>query len=148
MFDWFKKRKRVKRLDQLFNTAMADIRIFEQRQDYRGAVIAAFGGLSNIAENLINLTRAPYQTGREFGMVVANEANISTEVMDDFLSSFEIARYTERDITYDDYQEAIQRLDVCFRGIREQGMQEMEVPEKKQEIQKKIKTRKQLKIKK
>ncbi len=162
MFDWFKKKKRIKRLDQLFNTAMSDIRVFEQRQDYRGGVIAAFGGLAIVAEELINLTRAPYQTGREFGMLVAQEANISTEVMDDFLSSFEVARYTENDISYDSYQEAIQRLEVCFRGIREQGLQEEMTasPKKikgskkprssqkkasKEEIKAKLKTRKQLK---
>ena len=145
IFDWFKRRQQKKTLNQLFNKAMSDIRIFEQRQDYKGAVIAAFGGLTAIARNLINLTRAPYQTGREFGMLVAEKASISVEVMDDFLSSFEIARYTERDINYDDYQQAIQRLDICFRGIREQGVILEQAASSKSS--KKVKARKQLKIK-
>lgn len=105
---------------------MADVRIFEQRQDYRGAVIASFGGLTNIAGGLLDMARAPFETGREFGFNVADKANISHEVMDEYLTSFEIARYTDADISYDDYQEAIQRLDICFRGIREQGVEVVE----------------------
>jgi hypothetical protein len=126
IFGFFKKRKQVKALNQMFTSVMADVRIFEQRQDYKGAVIASFGGLTNIANGLLNMIRAPYQTGREFGFEVANRANISNEVMDEYLTSFEIARYTDAEITYDDYQEAIQRLDICFRGIREQGVEIVE----------------------
>ena len=124
----------------MFTTVMADVRIFEQRQDYKGAVIASFGGLASIASGLLNLSRAPYQTGREFGFEVASRANISNEVMDEYLTSFEIARYTDAEITYDDYQEAIQRLDICFRGIREQGVEVVE-PAKQTKKRKKIKTR-------
>ena len=89
------------------------------------------------------MSRAPYQTGREFGFSVANRANISTEVMDEYLTSFEIARYTDTEITYDDYQEAIQRLDICFRGIREQGVELVEPARQptKSAKRKKIKTR-------
>lgn len=123
---FFKKRKQVKALNQMFTTVMADVRIFEQRQDYRGAVIASFGGLTNIAGGLLDMARAPFETGREFGFNVADKANISHEVMDEYLTSFEIARYTDADISYDDYQEAIQRLDICFRGIREQGVEVVE----------------------
>jgi len=125
-FGFFKKRKQVKALNQMFTSVMGDVRIFEQRQDYKGAVIASFGGLTNIADGLLSLTRAPYETGREFGFSVANKANISHEVMDEYLTSFEIARYTDAEITYDDYQEAVQRLDICFRGIREQGVEVVE----------------------
>jgi hypothetical protein len=113
IFGFFKKRKQVKSLNQMFTSVMADVRIFEQRQDYKGAVIASFGGLVNIAGGLLDMSRAPYQTGREFGFSVANRANISAEVMDEYLTSFEIARYTNAEISYDDYQEAIQRLDIC-----------------------------------
>ena len=124
---------------------MADVRIFEQRQDYKGAVIASFGGLANIAGGLLSMNRAPYETGREFGFAVANRANISTEVMDEYLTSFEIARYTDTEITYDDYQEAIQRLDICFRGIREQGVEVVEPTGKK--ARKPAKKRKKIKTK-
>ncbi len=143
IFDWFKRRKQKKELNQLFNSAMADIRIYEQRQDYRGAVIAAFGGLSNVAWYLLKMKREPFQTGREFGNEVALKANISTEVINDFLFSFEVARYTDRDIDYDNYTEAIQRLDICFRGIREKGVQVSEPG--KQGKSKKIKQAKQRK---
>ena len=127
----------------MFTSVMADVRIFEQRQDYKGAVIASFGGLVNIANGLLSMSRAIHQTGREFGFSVANRANISTEVMDEYLTSFEIARYTDADITYDDYQEAIQRLDICFRGIREQGVELVE-PER-QPTGRTTKRRKQIK---
>jgi hypothetical protein len=126
MFGFFKKRQQVKSLNQMFTSVMADVRIFEQRQDYKGAVIASFGGLSSIAGGLLGMSRAPSQTGREFGFSVASRANISNEVMDEYLTSFEIARYTDTEVTYDDYQEAIQRLDICFRGIREQGVEVIE----------------------
>ena len=129
----------------MFTSVMADVRIFEQRQDYKGAVIASFGGLANIAGGLLNMNRAPYETGREFGFAVANRANISAEVMDEYLTSFEIARYTDTEITYDDYQEAIQRLDICFRGIREQGVEIVE-PAGKQS-RKPTKKRKKIKTK-
>ncbi|MHA1551374.1 MAG: hypothetical protein ACTSQC_05475 [Candidatus Heimdallarchaeaceae archaeon] len=144
IFGFFKKRKQVKSLNQMFTSVMADVRIFEQRQDYKGAVIASFGGLANIANGLLDMSRAPYQTGREFGFSVANRANISAEVMDEYLTSFEIARYTDTEIQYDDYQEAIQRLDICFRGIREQGVELVEPARqqtKKPVKRKKIKTR-------
>ena len=127
----------------MFTTVMADVRIFEQRQDYKGAVIASFGGLTNIAQGLLDMARAPYETGREFGFTVAHKANISHEVMDEYLTSFEIARYTDAEITYDDYQEAIQRLDICFRGIREQGVEVVEPTRKP--TKKKDKTRKTIK---
>jgi len=126
LFGFFKKRKQIKSLNQMFTSVMADVRIFEQRQDYKGAVIASFGGLVSIANGLLQMARAPYQTGREFGFEVAARANISNEVMDEYLTSFEIARYTDAEISYDDYQEAIQRLDICFRGIREQGVEVIE----------------------
>jgi len=129
----------------MFTSVMADVRIFEQRQDYKGAVIASFGGLANIAGGLLSMNRAPYETGREFGFAVANRANISTEVMDEYLTSFEIARYTDTEITYDDYQEAIQRLDICFRGIREQGVEVVEPTGKK--ARKPAKKRKKIKTK-
>jgi hypothetical protein len=128
----------------MFTSVMADVRIFEQRQDYKGAVIASFGGLVSIAGGLLNMTRSPSQTGREFGFSVASRANISNEVMDEYLTSFEIARYTDAEITYDDYQEAIQRLDICFRGIREQGV---EVIEPAKPTKKPIKKRKKIKTK-
>ncbi|MCG3216129.1 MAG: DUF4129 domain-containing protein [Candidatus Heimdallarchaeota archaeon] len=142
---FFKRRKQVKSLNQMFTSVMADVRIFEQRQDYKGAVIASFGGLANIAGGLLSMNRAPYETGREFGFAVANRANISAEVMDEYLTSFEIARYTDTEITYDDYQEAIQRLDICFRGIREQGVEIVE-PARKQ-TKKPDKKRKKIKAK-
>ena len=123
----------------MFTSVMADVRIFEQRQDYKGAVIASFGGLTNIAAGLLELARAPYQTGREFGFQVADKANISGEVMDEYLTSFEIARYTDAEITYDDYQEAVQRLDICFRGIREQGVEVVEPARTQTKTRKKIK---------
>jgi hypothetical protein len=138
-FGFFKKRKQVKALDQMFRSVMADVRIHEQRQDYKGAVIASFGGLTNIAHGLLELNRAPYQTGREFGFIVANRANISHEVMDEYLTSFEIARYTDAEISYDDYQEAVQRLDICFRGIREQGVEVVEPARTQTKTRKKIK---------
>ena len=123
----------------MFTSVMADVRIFEQRQDYKGAVIASFGGLTNIAHGLLELARASYQTGREFGFLVADRANISHEVMDEYLTSFEIARYTDAEISYDDYQEAIQRLDICFRGIREQGVEVVEPARTQTKTRKKIK---------
>ncbi len=123
----------------MFTSVMADVKIFEQRQDYKGAVIASFGGLTNIADGLLELARAPYQTGREFGFQVADRANISREVMDEYLTSFEIARYTDAEISYDDYQEAIQRLDICFRGIREQGVEIVEPARTQTKTRKKIK---------
>lgn len=123
----------------MFTSVMADVRIFEQRQDYKGAVIASFGGLTNIADGLLELARAPYQTGREFGFQVADRANISHEVMDEYLTSFEIARYTDAEISYDDYQEAVQRLDICFRGIREQGVEVVEPARTQTKTRKKIK---------
>ena len=138
-FGFFKRRKQVKALNQMFTSVMADVRIFEQRQDYKGAVIASFGGLTNIAGGLLELARAPYQTGREFGFLVADRANISHEVMDEYLTSFEIARYTDAEITYDDYQEAVQRLDICFRGIREQGVEVVEPARTQTKTRKKIK---------
>ena len=49
------------------------------------------------------------------------------------------------EITYDDYQEAIQRLDICFRGIREQGVEIVE-PAGKQS-RKPTKKRKKIKTK-
>ena len=128
----------------MFTSVMADVRIFEQRQDYKGAVIASFGGLVNIAGGLLDMSRAPYQTGREFGFSVANRANISAEVMDEYLTSFEIARYTNAEISYDDYQEAIRRLDICFRGIREQGV---EIVEPARQQTKQTKKRKTIKTK-
>lgn len=136
---FFKRRKQVKALNQMFTSVMADVKIFEQRQDYKGAVIASFGGLTNIADGLLELARAPYQTGREFGFQVADRANISREVMDEYLTSFEIARYTDAEISYDDYQEAIQRLDICFRGIREQGVEIVEPARTQTKTRKKIK---------
>ncbi|MHA1685887.1 MAG: DUF4129 domain-containing protein [Candidatus Heimdallarchaeaceae archaeon] len=122
IFGFGKKKKSIRRLDQLFNSIMSDTRIYAQRQDYKGAVIASFMGFANIAEQLMNLTRPPYETAREFGDKVAAEANISKEVIDEYLTSFEIARYTDREITFEQYEEAMQRLDICFRGIREQGI--------------------------
>ncbi len=138
-FGFFKRRKQVKALNQMFTSVMADVRIFEQRQDYKGAVIASFGGLTNIADGLLELARAPYQTGREFGFQVADRASISREVMDEYLTSFEIARYTDAEISYDDYQEAVQRLDICFRGIREQGVEVVEPTRTQTKTRKKIK---------
>ncbi len=129
----------------MFTSVMADVRIFEQRQDYRGAVIASFGGLASIAGGLLEMSRSPAQTGREFGFSVAARANISNEVMDEYLTSFEIARYTDAEITYDDYQEAIQRLDICFRGIREQGVEVVEPTRKP--TKKPVKKRKTIKKK-
>ncbi|MHA1953197.1 MAG: DUF4129 domain-containing protein [Candidatus Heimdallarchaeaceae archaeon] len=145
IFGFFRKRKQVKSLNQMFTSVMADVRIFEQRQDYKGAVIASFGGLASIAGGLLSMSRSPSQTGREFGFAVAGRANISNEVMDEYLTSFEIARYTDAEITYDDYQEAIQRLDICFRGIREQGVEVIE-PAKKS-TKKPVKRRKTIKAK-
>ena len=150
IFGFFKRKKQVKRLDQIFNTVMGDVRIFEQRQDYRGAVIASFGGLTTIAHDLLNMIRSSNTTGREFGFEISNEANISAEVMDEYMVSFEIARYTDREVTYEDYQEAIQRLDICFRGIREQDVEVVEPrgKQKKKSTKKKVvKKRKSIKKK-
>ncbi|MFW9851458.1 MAG: DUF4129 domain-containing protein [Candidatus Thorarchaeota archaeon] len=143
---FFKRRKQAKSLNQMFTSVMADVRIYEQRQDYKGAVIASFGGLTNIAHGLLQISRMPSQTGREFGFDVASRANISHEVMDEYLTSFEIARYTDAEISYDDYQEAVQRLDICFRGIREQGVEVVE-PTRKAKQTKSVKKRKTIKTK-
>lgn len=134
IFGFGKKKKVTRRLDQLFNSIMSDTRVYAQRQDYRGAVISSFMGFATIAEQLMNLVRPPYETAREFGEKVATEANISKEVIDEYLTSFEIARYTDREITYEQYEEAMQRLDICFRGIRDQGIVTIEPrkPTKKQ----------------
>ncbi|MHA1199147.1 MAG: hypothetical protein ACTSQF_07340 [Candidatus Heimdallarchaeaceae archaeon] len=70
---------------------------------------------------------------------VADRANISHEVMDEYITSFEIARYTDAEISYDDYQEAVQRLDICFRGIREQGVEVVEPARTQTKTRKKIK---------
>ncbi len=144
-FGWLKRKQQVKKLNQMFNSTMADIRIYEQRGDYRGAIIAAFHSLSSIANVVLRKSRAPYQTAREFGIeAIAKEANISEEVMNDFLTYFEIARYTEDDVDYEYYQESIQRLDICFRGLKEQGVQLIDAG-KETGTTKKLKTRKEIK---
>jgi len=126
---------------------MSDVRIFAQQQDYKGAVITSFHGFTDIASRLLNLTREVYETGREFGMKVAEQANISKEVVDEYLTSFEIARYTDREITYDEYEEAMQRLDICFRGMREQGIVAIEQERTKGKAKRKAKGKAKGKVK-
>ena len=146
-FGLFKRKSYVKQLDQLFNDVMSDVRIYAQRQDYKGAVITSFQGFADIASQLLNLTRAIYETGREFGMKVAEKANVSKEVVDEYLTSFEIARYTDREITYDEYEEAMQRLDICFRGMREQGIVAIEQERTKGKAKRKAKGKAKGKVK-
>lgn len=81
------------------------------RQDnYKQASVEALGVMEAIGEKYLQLKREPSHTVREFAMLMVEQGGVTMEEFEPIVHNFEIARYSEFEVSFDDYRNAEESL--------------------------------------
>jgi len=104
---FFQQRESTKGADH----ALDAVKEAAKRENYNHASIKAFHALETMGSVYVNAEREIHQTAREYAKHLTDEGYATEEELEPIIVGFEIAKYSELQVSYDDYSEVEKSLD-------------------------------------
>jgi len=100
------------------NSAMNEVKKAASRENYNQASINAFYALEAMGEVYVNHKREQHQTAREYGNDLVEEGYTTNEDLEPILVNFEIAKYSEMQVSSDDYSKLEESLNTVAKKLK------------------------------
>ena len=94
-----------------------------QKSNYSEAASRAFFALEAMGESYVQVKREPATTAREYSKLLVESGTITMELLEPIIQRFELATYSQEDITFEDYQEIETSLEQCWEAFKKGGVQ-------------------------
>lgn len=114
MRNFQERRDKAKRADN----AILAVRNAAQQADYNQASIEAFYAVEILGEVYRNVNRTEATTAREYAKMLEEEGVISESQLEPLVLNFELAKYSQIPITFDQYSEAEKLLDSFHLSVK------------------------------
>ncbi|MDH5402840.1 MAG: DUF4129 domain-containing protein [Candidatus Heimdallarchaeota archaeon] len=99
-------------------TSISDVKKAAQASNYNQASLKAFYALETIGLGKGSISRPPSMTAREYSDVLTNNSNILKEEIESIILNFEVAKYSELEVTFDDYRKAEEALEIVSKKFK------------------------------
>ncbi len=121
IFDFIKNMRVKKEKEISVNEAMHSVRQAAQASNYNQASIKAFHALTAIGEIYTENKREIYNTAREYASTLAtNVDGITLEELKPIIDNFEIAKYSEFEVSYENYKTVEETLNGLVEKLKKQ----------------------------
>lgn len=126
IMDWLKHREQLDRISSSLRQKLDEINRLGVEGKYRRAVILAYRAMEEIASNNLYAPRLENQTVREFADYLADLTAVSRDTLMIIAEAYEKAKYSNEEITYEDFDNVVKALEVTIQTITRLGVKAFE----------------------
>ena len=126
IMEWFHKKEQLGRITLSLRQKLDEINRLGAEGKYRRAVILAYRAMEEIASKNLYTPRLDNQTVREFAEYLADLTAVSEETLMIIAENYEKAKYSNEEITYEDFDNVVKALEVTIQTITRLGVKAFE----------------------
>ncbi|MCY3414844.1 MAG: DUF4129 domain-containing protein [Candidatus Heimdallarchaeota archaeon] len=117
LFDGIKKFFEGREKGKMADRSLLDVKQAAQASNYNQASRLGFTALEQFGSIYLDIKREVSTTAREYSKLLVETGAITAEELEPIINNFELATYSEHEVTFDDYRTVEESLDSANRKL-------------------------------